>query len=202
MNEPLINKFKVLVIGNTCAGKTSILIRHATGRYDIDVKNTVGIDYRSIIYNKYGKKYNLQIWDTAGQERFNNVTRAYYRDADAALLVFDLNNPESFLAIKQWYHDLLLYSDREPHQMVIILVGNKSDLEHKVSLTEIQSLATELGISSYIQTSVKNGEHIGEVFDRLLDRLIHSVKSVPVSGVVLLSEPGARTRSLGRCCTR
>lgn len=195
MNLPLINKFKVLVIGSTCVGKTSILQRHVTGTFDIDVKNTVGIDYRSIVYKKYN--CNLQIWDTAGQERFNNVTRAYYRHADAALLVFDLNNYDSFKAITKWYNDLILYSDREPHQLIIILVGNKSDLEHKVTVQEIQSLATELGVSSYIQTSVKNGEHIGDIFDRLLERL-KGVQSVVRSTGVIMSEPDARRQSC-RC---
>lgn len=170
--EPLLKKYKVLIIGNSCAGKTSILHRHVDGKFIEDVPGTIGVDYRANTYIRDGHRYDLQIWDTAGQERFRNVTRAYYRDANAALLVFDLNNQESFEAVADWHKQLLDQTGKTSDELVIILIGNKSDLEHTVTMSDIQSLASHLKISTYIQTSAKKGDRVNEVFDQLLEKLI------------------------------
>jgi small GTP-binding protein len=170
--EPLLKKYKVLIIGNSCVGKTSILCRHVDGKFSEEVPGTIGVDYRSNAYIRDGKRYDLQVWDTAGQERFRNVTRAYYRDANAALLVFDLSDHASFENIPMWHSQLLEQSGRDRKELVIILIGNKSDLNHEVQLSEIQVLASKLNISTYIQTSAKKGDRVNEVFDQLLEKLI------------------------------
>jgi len=170
--EPLLKKYKVLIIGNSCVGKTSILCRHVDGKFSEEVPGTIGVDYRSNTYVRDGKRYDLQVWDTAGQERFRNVTRAYYRDANAALLVFDLSDHVSFENIPMWHSQLLEQTGRDRKELVIILIGNKSDLNHEVQLSEIQVLASKLNISTYIQTSAKKGDRVNEVFDQLLEKLI------------------------------
>jgi len=161
--EPLIKKYKVLIIGDSCVGKTSILLRHVDGQFHEEITGTIGVDYRSNTYVRDGQRYDLQIWDTAGQERFRNVTKAYYRDAHAALLVFDLTKHESFRSITQWHDQLLKQLNRPAGDLVTILVGNKSDRplsEYQVTPTQIQELASTLGISTYIQTSAKEGTRI------------------------------------------
>lgn len=170
--EPLLRKYKVLIIGNSCVGKTSILSRHVDGKFSEEVAGTIGVDYRANTYIRDGQRYDMQIWDTAGQERFRNVTRAYYRDANAALLVFDLTDVNSFNEITNWYNQLLEQTNKKQGDMVIVLIGNKSDLKHEVQLNDIQSLAAKLGISTYVQTSAKHGDRINEVFDQLLEKLI------------------------------
>ena len=147
--EPLLKKFKVLIIGNSCAGKTSILRRHVDCKFSEEVPGTIGVDYRANTYIRNGQRYDLQVWDTAGQERFRNVTRAYYRDANAALLVFDLNDHKSFAAIPEWHRQLLDQTGKQDNELVIILIGNKCDLQHNVPLSEIQKLASDLSISTH-----------------------------------------------------
>lgn len=172
MNNPS-TKFKVLIIGDSSVGKTSLLLRHVEGKFTEEVAGTIGIDYRSNTYIRDGHSYNLQIWDTAGQERFKNVTKAYYRDADAALLVFDVTNPESFKNIPQWYDQLIEQCGRHSGEIVTILVGNKCDmLQHTVDIGQVQEMASKIGITTYIQTSAKKGERVNEVFDQLLEKLI------------------------------
>lgn len=206
--EPLLKKYKVLIIGNSCAGKTSILRRHVEGKFSEDVPGTIGVDYRANTYIRDGARYDLQIWDTAGQERFKNVTLAYYRKANAALLVFDLSDHQSFEAIPNWYAQLLEQTGKSKDELVVILIGNKSDLEHAVSSHEIQQLAAKLKISTYIQTSAKHGDRINEVFDQLLEKLITQgspgIGSEQMQDVIRIGQSGgySKTRTLKSqsCC--
>lgn len=191
-------KFKVLIIGNSSVGKTSILHRHVDGKFSEEVPGTMGVDYRAITYERNKQRYDLQIWDTAGQERFSNITRAYYRNADAALLVFDLSNPDSFAAVPKWYRMLVDQSGKSSNDLVIILVGNKSDLDHRVKLKDIQQLATSFGITSYIQTSAMNGDRVHEVFDQLTEKLISKIHPIHPNGAIELSI--SRTRTKKQCC--
>lgn len=198
--EPLLQKYKVLIIGNSSVGKTSLLLRHVEGKFTEEVAGTIGVDYRANTYVRDGQRYDLQIWDTAGQERFRNVTRAYYRDANAALLVFDVTNHNSFSAIEGWCQNL-----REQvgtgTDLIIILVGNKSDLPgHQVKLPEVQQLAEKLKISTYIQTSAKDGTRVNEVFEQLLGKLIskgNRGQSTKPGSITL----GEGQRSEGKCCS-
>jgi small GTP-binding protein len=198
--EPLLRKFKVLIIGDSCVGKTSILRRHVDGKFSEESAGTIGVDYRANTYIRDGRRYDLQVWDTAGQERFRNVTRAYYRDANAALLVFDLGSHKSFTSIPDWYHQLHSQTGRQSGDMVIILIGNKSDLDvHNVNMTEIQEMASTLNISTYIQTSAKDGERVNEVFDQLLEKLITKGDPGVVSTDVI--SLGAKShKSKSSCC--
>lgn len=175
--NPITKKFKVLIIGDANVGKTSLLLRHVDGKFCEEIGGTIGIDYRSNTYIRDNQRYDLMIWDTAGQERFRNVTRAYYRDADAVLLVFDLTDRISFNHIPRWFEQLLKETGRTQEQMVMILVGNKSDCTDKIRVTcpEVQDMVSELGLSSYIQTSAREGERVNEVFEQLLEKLITKV---------------------------
>lgn len=203
--EPLLKKYKVLIIGNSCVGKTSILKRHVDGKFSEEVAGTIGVDYRANTYIRDGHRYDMQIWDTAGQERFRNVTRAYYRDANAALLVFDLGNVKSFNAIADWYHQLLEQTNKQQGDMVVVLIGNKCDVKPEVKLNDIQDLAAKLGISTYVQTSAKNGDRINEVFDQLLEKLI-SKDNPGIQGHDNTIRVGQRVRTWSRskdgqgCC--
>jgi small GTP-binding protein len=194
MNGDLV-KYKVLIIGNSSSGKTSILLRYSKGQFSDLVAGTIGVDYQAQAYDRGGKKYYLNIWDTAGQERFKHIISAYYRDAHAVVLVFDLHDYKSFEAIDRW-HSLVLENTNK--DVLFILVGNKSDLVHMVTQTEIQQTVSRLKISTYIQTSAKSGERITEVFDRVLEKLISTgCVGVVQRGVdIKRVEPALRTK----CC--
>lgn len=196
--EPLLKKYKVLIIGDACVGKTSLLLRHVEGRFIEEVTGTIGVDYRANTYVRDNQRYDLQIWDTAGQDRFKNVTRAYYRDANAALLVFDLTKEDTLENIKTWYKQLTDHVNRD--DIVTILVGNKCDLKSTVLPPEIQKLAAELNISTYVQTSAKEGTRVNEVFEQLLEKLIAS-DSLPQSPKGETIRLGNKSSSNNSCCS-
>lgn len=108
--------------------------------------HTIGVEFGSKIINIGGKSTKLQIWDTAGQERFRSVTRSYYRGAAGALLVYDITSRDSFNALSNWLRDARTLASPN---IIILLVGNKKDLEEsrEVTYTEASQFAQENGKS-------------------------------------------------------
>ncbi|XP_032316078.1 ras-related protein Rab-26 isoform X1 [Camelus ferus] len=117
--------FKVMLVGDSGVGKTCLLVRFKDGAFLAGTFiSTVGIDFRNKVLNVDGTKVKLQIWDTAGQERFRSVTHAYYRDAHALLLLYDVTNKASFDSIQAWLAEIQEYAQ---HDVVLMLLGNKVD---------------------------------------------------------------------------
>ena len=164
--------FKLLLIGDSGVGKSSIMMRFTDEIFTESHISTIGVDFKiTNIRLDDGKLAKLQIWDTAGQERFRNITTSYYRGAHGIILVFDLTNRESFENIKSWLFEVNKYS-RNP---VLLLVGNKSDLpnKRKVESSEIEELKNELEMD-YVGTSAKTNLNIGKLF-RLMSNKIKIV---------------------------
>ncbi|XP_039740937.1 ras-related protein Rab-26 isoform X7 [Pteropus medius] len=117
--------FKVMLVGDSGVGKTCLLVRFKDGAFLAGTFiSTVGIDFRNKVLDVDGMKVKLQIWDTAGQERFRSVTHAYYRDAHALLLLYDVTNKASFDNIQAWLTEIQEYAQ---HDVVLMLLGNKVD---------------------------------------------------------------------------
>lgn len=127
-----------------------------------DSSHTIGVEFGSRIVNVGGKSVKLQIWDTAGQERFRSVTRSYYRGAAGALLVYDTTSRESFNALSNWLNDARTLASPN---IVILLVGNKKDLEEEreVTFLEASTFAQENELI-FLETSAKTGENVEEAF--------------------------------------
>lgn len=196
-------KFKILTIGDTGVGKTSLLIRYKEQRFDPNTKNTVAIDFTQRTKIVDDKRYDLQIWDTAGQERFQSVATAYYRDAHAAFVVFDITNHMSFANTQTWIDRLIqdFHQRGNKQKPVLILVGNKADLTpHAVKRKEINQLAEKYGISNYIETSAKTGEKVDELFDSLIDLLINRGDGDNIGGMVKLKTTSSAISKGGGCC--
>ncbi|VDI48703.1 arginyl-tRNA synthetase [Mytilus galloprovincialis] len=118
--------YKVMLIGDSGVGKTCLLVRFKDGAFlSGSFISTVGIDFRNKVVDVEGTKVKLQIWDTAGQERFRSVTHAYYRDAHALLLLYDVTNKASFDNIRAWLGEINEYAQED---VVIMLLGNKADM--------------------------------------------------------------------------
>uniref|UniRef100_A0A8D2I8L6 small monomeric GTPase n=1 Tax=Urocitellus parryii TaxID=9999 RepID=A0A8D2I8L6_UROPR len=121
--------FKVMLVGDSGVGKTCLLVRFKDGAFLAGTFiSTVGIDFRNKVLDVDGVKVKLQIWDTAGQERFRSVTHAYYRDAHALLLLYDVTNKASFDNIQAWLTEIQEYAQ---HNVVLMLLGNKVDSAHE-----------------------------------------------------------------------
>ena len=91
--------FKIIIIGNPCCGKTSLLIRTTSNKKNEVYESTVGVDCKSRLVRHQDKNIKLQIWDTAGQERFKTITTSYYRGTHCCILVFDITNADSFYSL-------------------------------------------------------------------------------------------------------
>ena len=166
MNE--IN-LKILLIGDSTVGKTSILFRYINDEFPECYMSTIGVEYKikALIIN--GKKVNLRIWDTSGQERYRSITQNFYRNANGILFVFDITNKESFNNIKIWLTD----SENCETKVTKILIGNKIDLkdERKVDMEAIEKFAEKKEMK-YFETSAKEGINIDEIFRELAEQIL------------------------------
>ncbi|KFV69154.1 Ras-related protein Rab-37, partial [Dryobates pubescens] len=154
---------QVMLLGDSGVGKTCFLLQFKEGAFlSGTFIATVGIDFRNKVVTVDGVKVKLQIWDTAGQERFRSVTHAYYRDAQALLLLYDITSKMSFDNIRAWLTEIHEYAQKD---VVIMLLGNKADVSSgRVVRTEDgASLAREYGVP-FMETSAKTGMNVELAF--------------------------------------
>ncbi|KJE92015.1 small GTP-binding protein Rab4 [Capsaspora owczarzaki ATCC 30864] len=175
MSEGYDYLFKFLVIGNAGVGKSCVLHSFLEGKFKQESSHTIGVEFGSKIAKLGGKTVKLQIWDTAGQERFRSVTRSYYRGAAGALLVYDITNRESYNALANWLTDARTLASPD---IVIILVGNKKDLEddREVTFLEASRFAQENDIL-FLETSALTGENVDEVFMKCGRNILSKIES-------------------------
>ena len=197
---------KLLVIGDSSTGKTSILTRFSDGEFPTSYISTIGIDFKIRNVDLDGQRAKLQIWDTAGQERFRTITQAYYRGAMGILLVYDVTDRRSFDNLRRdWVQNVNKHTAVKVRKL---LVGNKCDLEHKreVSKEEGLALAAELGIGLF-ETSALRGDHVDDVFMTLARDIRKQQQedgpegAPPKTPQPLQVASGSRLRArLGLCC--
>jgi small GTP-binding protein len=163
MGRQIDYSLKVVAVGDSGAGKTSVLLRYVRDSFDEESQSTLGVETLSKIIQTERHRIKLQLWDTAGQELFRSVTRGYYRGSAVALLVFDLTRSDSFDHIGRWLQDV---RDVAQSDVVTILMGNKSDLadERQVSAEEAELYANENSMR-YFETSAKTGANITEAVE-------------------------------------
>ncbi|KAF5734558.1 ras-related protein RABA6a [Tripterygium wilfordii] len=159
--------FKAVLVGDSGVGKSNLLSR-------LDSKPTIGVEFAYRNIRVGDKLIKSQIWDTAGQERFRAITSSYYRGALGALLVYDITRRSSFENVTKWLYEIREFGSSD---MVIVLVGNKSDLGHsrEVSEEEGRSLA-ELESLCFMETSALENIHVEAVFLAMVTK-IHQIVS-------------------------
>eukprot|EP01080_Neovahlkampfia_damariscottae_P004086 gene4086-7375_t len=167
---------KVILVGESNVGKTSLFMRATTDSFFETYMPTVQSDFFNKKYVIYGTDYYLSIWDTAGQgrkklkklisllERFQSLTKAYYRNVNACLILFDLTSQKSLQKVETWYEQAVNEIDEE--NFSLFLVGNKSDLERMVDEKEGLKVASQLE-AEYWEVSSKEGVNTTELFDRI-----------------------------------
>jgi len=159
--------FKILLIGDSGVGKSSIIMSYTDNTFSEEVPSTIGVDFKVTYLNDIdGKTVKLTIWDTAGQERFRTLTSSYYRSAQGVILVYDVSSRQSFENIKNWLKEVNLYSTIADCKK--ILVGNKIDLEQerKVSTQMGQQFASDNQML-FIEVSAKTRQFIDQAFQEL-----------------------------------
>ena len=159
---------RTILIGDTCVGKTSILKKFLENKFNPNEANTVGTLFHSYIEKRSNFSIELALWDTAGQEKYRSLIPIYFRGSDAALLVFDLSNRQSFESLNEW---LELVRSSVLDSTIIFLVGNKSDLiqERCVSFQEAKQWASNNNCS-YFEVSALSGNGIPILIPQLLNQ--------------------------------
>lgn len=185
--------YKVLIVGDINVGKTSILDQFTNGHFDDSYISTIGIDFNvKTVHLDDSVKIKLQIWDSCGQERFRALTRTYYRNAKAIVIVYDITNRQSFENAKVWIKEI--EQNVEPDVM-IVLVGNKTDLYLKRQIQYFEG--HELANSRYMEffeTSAKYDNNIQTVFTFIAHKLFAESEARVKKSISL------QAQRKGRCC--
>ena len=161
-------EIKICLLGNLFVGKTSIASRYCKNSFTENYMNTIGGAYQqqNVVLNN-GTKIKLHIWDTSGQDRFRSMTNLYYRDAQVAILTYDVTNEESFEGLNYWLNELSEKVERD--SMLLCLVGNKNDVEaskKRVPTSKGKAFAEENNMI-FFETSAKTGAGVKELFQTI-----------------------------------
>ncbi|KAK9284241.1 hypothetical protein L1049_023410 [Liquidambar formosana] len=174
--------FKLVLIGDSGVGKSNLLSRFTRNEFNLESKSTIGVEFATRSMNIDGKVIKAQIWDTAGQERYRAITSAYYRGAVGALLVYDVTRHVTFENVGRWLKELREHTDPN---MVVMLIGNKSDLRHLVSVsTEDGRSFAERESLCFMETSALEATNVENAFSEVLTQIyrIVSRKAVEAGG--------------------
>ncbi|KAE9591918.1 hypothetical protein Lal_00038686 [Lupinus albus] len=171
--------FKVVLIGDSGVGKSNLLSRFTRNEFCLESKSTIGVEFATRTLQVEGRTIKAQIWDTAGQERYRAITSAYYRGALGALLVYDTTKPITFDNVSRWLKELRDHADSN---IVIMLIGNKTDLKHlrAVAIEDAHTYAEKEGLS-FIETSALESTNVDNAFQTTLAHIYHIISKKSLS---------------------
>ena len=167
--------FKILLIGNSNVGKSSLFLRYVDEIWKDNFVPTIGVDFKIKSIKIDNKTIKLQIWDTAGQERFRSLLSSYFKGANGILLLYDITNVNSFKSLSNWLIEIEKNSSKNVKK---ILIGNKCDLNdlRKIPINKGKEFADTYNMK-FIETSAKNNVNINECFNILGKELINNLDS-------------------------
>ncbi|KAI8810882.1 P-loop containing nucleoside triphosphate hydrolase protein [Cladochytrium replicatum] len=200
-DEP-VSTFKLLLIGDSGTGKSSLLLRFTDDTWlaPDEVSATIGVDFKVKVLEVEGKKYKLTIWDTAGQERFRTLTSSYYRGAQGVILVYDVTNRETFDHLRLWFTELETYTSSR--DVIKMIVGNKSDKEstREVTRKEGEDYARRAG-TLFIETSAKTKAGVRDAFVEVVRKIIEtpSLWQKKDTNTINVSQPSDEGESYMAC---
>ena len=158
--------FKIIIVGNSGVGKTSITNNAVKNVFFESYKATIGMEIFSLFVKVNHKIIKLQIWDTCGQEIYRSLITNFYRNSSLAIIVYSIDKKNSFKDIELWLKELRLYSSPD---IKVILIGNKSDLKDKREVTyeEGAKYLEDDRIMSFYETSAKTGDNVKKLFEEI-----------------------------------
>lgn len=167
-----IESYKIVILGDQFAGKTSILNKFKYENSDDRYTPTIGIDFVTKNIYLEDKTIRLIMWDTAGSERFKSLIPSYIKNANAIIITYDITSRNSFMSLDKWLNDIV---DKVPKDAYIIIAGNKLDLEHQrqVTIEDVKKFANDKKLE-FIETSAKTGENINHLFETITSVLYGS----------------------------
>lgn len=195
--------FKLLLIGDSGVGKSSLLLRFTSDSFD-DLSPTIGVDFKLKLMTIGGKRLKLTIWDTAGQERFRTLTSSYYRGAQGIIFVYDVTRRETFTNLSEiWAKEVDLYSTNQ--DCIKMLVGNKVDRENERVVTKQEgiALARQLGCL-FLECSAKTHVNVENCFEELVLKILDTPNLLQDSASAakknIFKQNQANDTNSGGCC--
>lgn len=194
---------KVVVIGDACVGKTSIIHRFCTHAFDTKYKATIGSDFmsRDIEVAEGSPPITMQVWDTAGQERFKGLGCSYYRGASALVICFDLTNAVSFERVSYWLDEFRSVNQTQGLTSIpVVLLGNKTDaakLNRLVQYKQAKEWADQEGFT-YFECSAKTGHNVEEAFFHTTKEILASEGTNPGDRISVFSSDTMATGDMLR----
>jgi len=169
--------FKMVVLGESGVGKTSLLVRYVENKFSIATKSTIGSDFLSKEISVDGRPVTMQIWDTAGQERFQGLGTSFYRGADGVCFVFDVTRKKTFDELEAWKKAFLIQVGHEGNEnFPMIILANKVDLENReVTKREVEQWCSKEGLSFY-ETSAKESINVDKGFEQIARLILSRTK--------------------------
>eukprot|EP01126_Amoeba_proteus_P002269 TRINITY_DN10713_c0_g1_i3.p1 TRINITY_DN10713_c0_g1~~TRINITY_DN10713_c0_g1_i3.p1 ORF type:complete len:197 (-),score=25.26 TRINITY_DN10713_c0_g1_i3:93-683(-) len=161
--------FKLLMLGDPSVGKSSLLLRYDSNVFQDTFISTIGVDFKEKTMEFEGQPVCFQIWDTAGEERFRTITSSYYRGAHGVLLTFDITNLQTLTHLPKWLSEIDRYAE---DSVIVVLVGNKSDITPHIDQDTINDLLYQYPKLSLIRTSAKYGNGVEEAFITIMNRVV------------------------------
>jgi len=177
---------KIIILGDSGVGKTSLMYQYVNKKFSNQYKATIGADFLTKEVMVDDKLVTLQIWDTAGQERFQSLGVAFYRGADACVLVFDVNVAKTFENLNSWREEFLIQAGpRDPENFPFIVLGNKIDLENSRVVSQKKALAwcAAKGNIPYFETSAKEAINVEQAFQTVAKNAMKDEEEVDLSGI-------------------
>ena len=168
MAEPTV-KLKIVVAGDPAVGKTTIINKYSTKKFEEDYKMTVGFQISKINRRIGEEEVQFMIFDIAGQERFKIMRHRFYAGADGCILVFDLTRKDSLKNIEMWYKECVSLSENS--HVKLILVGNKYDLD-RIIPEEIGKKVADVIKVPYFETSARTGLNVDNIFEELFNLIM------------------------------
>jgi small GTP-binding protein len=187
--------FKLVLLGDAAVGKSCLVVRFVRDEFFEFQEPTIGAAFLTQTVQCDDATVKFEIWDTAGQERYRSLAPMYYRGAAAAIVVYDITDPDSFAGAKSWVKELQRRGDPN---VIIALAGNKADLEsrRKVSLEEAENYALENQIL-HLVTSAKDGSNVKTLFVEIAKKLPKNPPQPEREAFPITAQAGEQNRS---CC--
>ena len=196
---------KIVILGEGRVGKTSILSKYFSKKFDEGQKSTINPSFYELNKDYQGKKVNFKIWDTAGQEQFNAINTMYYQNAVGALLVYDVTISETFDKVKDWVHTL---QEAVGKDITFVIAGNKFDLSDKNMIEKNNEKVDNYCAQQkckHFYTSAKTGFNLNDAFDSLINSVLKKVMGGNTAGVKkkgkqLSIKEQTKPKKEGGCC--